>query len=128
MSVVVEHGTFGARAAAPIARDVMTFLFDPAAALAALHALEQAWGGTPSERMETRYKSFVSQYGTTAPKVGDEEAVKAAISKADEAQAPIETPATAPATTRAEEPVTPPPSPAPATTPSPGPSPTLAPQ
>ncbi|MFD2579163.1 penicillin-binding transpeptidase domain-containing protein [Novosphingobium colocasiae] len=32
MAVVIEHGTFGARAAAPIAKDVMTFLFDPAKA------------------------------------------------------------------------------------------------
>jgi penicillin-binding protein 2 len=105
MSVVVEHGTFGARAAAPIAKDVMTFLFDPAKALDTLHALEQGWGGTPSERMARKYQSFVSQYGTSAPKVGDEEAVKDAIKKADEAQAPIESPSNAPATTRAEEPV-----------------------
>lgn len=104
MSVVVEHGTFGARAAAPIAKDVMTYLFDREAALATLAALEQSWGGTPTERMEARYRTFVAQVGTGAPKVGDDDTVEAAISKAESSQAPIETPSEAPATTRPEEP------------------------
>ena len=104
MSVVVEHGTFGARAAAPIARDVMTFLFDPAKGMEVLSGLESSWGGTPSERMEAKYRIYAADYGTSAPKVGDDEAVKAAISKADGAQAPIETPPSNSPTTRAEEP------------------------
>ena len=104
ISVVVEHGTFGARAAAPIAKDVMTYLFDPETALATLAALESGWGGTPSERMASKYRAYSAQYGTSAPKVGDDDAVKAAIGKADAAQAPIENPPSNAATTRPEEP------------------------
>ncbi|MEQ1497015.1 MAG: penicillin-binding protein 2, partial [Novosphingobium sp.] len=108
MAVVVEHGTFGARAAAPIAKDVMTYLFDPAAALANLNSLEQAWGGKPTERMDARYRAFVSQYGTSLPKVSsDDEAVKAAADKAEKSQAQIEQPGKGAATTRPEEPSAP---------------------
>ena len=113
MSVVVEHGTFGARAAAPIAKDVMTFLFEPEKAMATLAALEQGWGGTPTQRMEAKYRSFVSQYGTSAPKVG-EDAVNNAVAHAENSEAPVENPA---AVSRPEEP-----SPAPPAAPSPVPS------
>lgn len=112
MSVVVEHGTFGARAAAPIARDVMTFLFDPAKAMDTLLALEQSWGGTPAQRMEAKYRAFTAQHGTSAPKVGDDKAVSEAIRRAVDAQAPIESPGAA-ATTRPEEPANAPPAPPP---------------
>ncbi len=87
MSVVVEHGTFGARAAAPIAKDVMTFLFDPQTAWARLLELEKGWGGTPTERLAAKYQSFSRQYGTSAPKVEEEEAVKAAEDRAERDQA-----------------------------------------
>jgi penicillin-binding protein 2 len=76
MSVVVEHGTFGARAAAPIAKDVMTYLFDPGKAMDVLLGLERSWGGTPQQRMASRFRAFEAKYGTTAPKV-DEDAVLA---------------------------------------------------
>ncbi len=89
ISVVVEHGTFGARAAAPIARDVMTFLFDPAKAMDTLTALERGWGGTPTQRMDAKYRGYVSSVGTGAPKVGDDAAVKASISAADNAETQI---------------------------------------
>ncbi|HNJ48006.1 MAG TPA: penicillin-binding transpeptidase domain-containing protein, partial [Novosphingobium sp.] len=82
MSVVVEHGTFGARAAAPIARDVMTFLFDPAKAWDTLLAMEKSWGGTAAERMDAKYRTFVANNGLVAPKVGDDKAVEAAIDRA----------------------------------------------
>jgi penicillin-binding protein 2 len=78
MSVVIEHGTFGARAAAPIAKDVMTLLFDPATAWDTLLTLEKGWGGTPAERMAAKYEAFSAQFGTTAPKVEADEAVSAA--------------------------------------------------
>ncbi len=78
MAVVIEHGTFGARAAAPIAKDVMTFLFDPAKAWDVLLAMEKGWGGTPTERMAAKYAAYAAQYGTTAPKVEGEAAVNAA--------------------------------------------------
>jgi penicillin-binding protein 2 len=58
MSVVVEHGGFGASAAAPIAKDVMTYLFDPATALKTLQAKEAEWGGNAIERMARRYGNY----------------------------------------------------------------------
>jgi penicillin-binding protein 2 len=53
-SVVIEHGLGGARAAAPVAKDVLTFLFDRAKAMESLRALEQQWGGTLAERTARR--------------------------------------------------------------------------
>ncbi len=79
MSVVVEHGTFGAHAAAPIAKDVMTYLFDPASAWKRLLDLEKQWGGTPSQRMAAKFQAFAAQYGTAAPKVGGDQSVAAAM-------------------------------------------------
>lgn len=90
MSVVVEHGTFGARAAAPIARDVMTFLFDPGKAWDTLLAMEKSWGGTAAERMDAKYRSFVAHNGTVAPKVGDDKEVKAAIDRAGNSETAVE--------------------------------------
>ena len=123
MSVVVEHGTFGARAAAPIAKDVMTYLFDPAKAWESLHAMEKSWGGTPTERMDAKYRSYVAEVGVAAPKVGDDQEIKAAITKADNTEAPVGDAGTTPDTEREEPRGTPPqpaPSPpAPAATPSP---------
>jgi penicillin-binding protein 2 len=83
MAVVVEHGTFGARAAAPIARDVMTYLFDPVKGMEVLTKLESAWGGNATERMAAKYRSYAAQYGTSVPKVEGEDALKAAAEKAD---------------------------------------------
>ena len=129
MSVIVEHGTFGARAAAPIAKDVMTFLFDRDAALANLAALEKSWGGTPIERMNAKYRSFVSQYGTSAPKVGSEEEVKAAVSKAENPESPADRhDPSASAMSRPEEPGPAAPASQPAPTPSPSSAPDGAPQ
>ena len=125
ISVVVEHGTFGARAAAPIAKDVMTYLFDPQTALTTLAMLESGWGGTPSERMAAKYRAYSAKYGTSAPKVGDEEAVKEAISSADTKGTPIETPPSNEATTRPEEPQAAPAA-APSASPAPVPTPTAA--
>lgn len=70
-AVVVEHGG-GSGSAYPIARDVMTFLYDPAKALEVLHGMEAGWGGTPQQRMAARYRSYAAQYGATAPKPADE--------------------------------------------------------
>ena len=104
MAVVVEHGTFGARAAAPIAKDVMTFLFDPNTALARLHELESAWGGKPAQRLDAKYQAYVTKFGTSAPKVGDDDAVKDAIEKVESQQPEPESQTNPPATTRPEEP------------------------
>jgi penicillin-binding protein 2 len=53
-AVVIEHGMGGARAAAPVAKDVLTFLFDRKKALQSLAALEEQWGGTLAERNARR--------------------------------------------------------------------------
>ena len=57
-AVVIEHGLGGARAAAPVAKDVLTFLFDPMQAMKRLGELEQQWGGTLAERTARRNALF----------------------------------------------------------------------
>ncbi|WP_379546878.1 penicillin-binding protein 2 [Qipengyuania sp. DSG2-2] len=61
-AVVIEHGG-GSGAAYPIARDVMTFLFDPAKGMDALRRYEQQWGGTAQERLERRYAAYAEAAG-----------------------------------------------------------------
>ena len=53
-AVVIEHGMGGSRAAAPVAKDCLTFLYDRQKALQSLAALEEQWGGTLSERNARR--------------------------------------------------------------------------
>ena len=55
---IIEHGGFGASAAAPIVRDTMTYLFDPKKAMDALAPLEKQWGGTLAERNARRAAQF----------------------------------------------------------------------
>ena len=52
-AVVIEHGG-GSGAAYPVARDVLTFLYDRQKAMDVLTDLEKAWGGTIQERMDTK--------------------------------------------------------------------------
>jgi penicillin-binding protein 2 len=72
-AVTIEHGG-GSSSAYPIARDVMTFLFDPQKAMDVLLEMETGWGGTPQQRMESKYRSFAAKYGGAAPEVPEEEA------------------------------------------------------
>ena len=65
-SVVIDHGMGGSRAAAPVAKDVLTYLFDPAQAMQSLAALEETWGGTLAERMARRNAAFEAAGRTTA--------------------------------------------------------------
>lgn len=65
-AVVIEHGG-GSGSAYPIARDVMTFLFDPAKALDSLHSFEKQWGGKPAQRMARQYAAFVGEMGIAVP-------------------------------------------------------------
>ena len=55
---IIEHGGFGASAAAPIVRDTMTYMFDPQKAMAALAPLEKQWGGTLAERNARQAEKF----------------------------------------------------------------------
>lgn len=57
-SVVIEHGMGGARAAAPVAKDVLTWLFDRQKALDSLAVLEKNWGGDIRTRMAAREAAF----------------------------------------------------------------------
>jgi penicillin-binding protein 2 len=57
---IIEHGGFGASAAAPIVRDSMTYLFDKQKAYEALAPLEQQWGGTLAERNARQLAAFKS--------------------------------------------------------------------
>lgn len=65
-AVVIEHGG-GSGAAYPVARDVMTFMFDPQKGLEALHALEQQWGGTAQERLDRQYAQYAAAAGVDLP-------------------------------------------------------------
>jgi penicillin-binding protein 2 len=118
-AVVVEHGG-GSGAAYPIARDVMTFLYDPAKAMEVLSGMETAWGGTPQQRMEARYRAFSAQYGGNAPKpaADAEEEVERQGETSDAAAAPPRTAAT--------EAAPPPPEPDAAASPAPSPTPSPA--
>lgn len=133
-AVVIEHGG-GSGSAYPIARDVMTFMFDPQKGMDALRALEKQWGGTAQQRLEARYAAYAAERGAAvrpAPRREEEifdrveaearvaarqsEAIASdAIKPRDEATAaaPIDPAATtAPAPQPASSPVTPPASPA----------------
>ena len=63
---IIEHGGFGASAAAPIVRDSMTYLFDKQKALAALAPLEEQWGGTLAERNARQLAAFKSATRVTS--------------------------------------------------------------
>lgn len=61
-AVVIEHGG-GSGAAYPIARDVMTYMFDPVKGLEALRSYESQWGGTAQERLARKYASYAAAAG-----------------------------------------------------------------
>jgi penicillin-binding protein 2 len=66
-AVVIEHGLGGARAAAPVAKDVLTFLFDRDRAMASLNALEAGWGGSLQERTAKDFAAYQTAATTPAP-------------------------------------------------------------
>ncbi len=73
-AVVIEHGMGGARAAAPVAKDFLTYLYDPDKAMSALLALEAEWGGDIHSRMATRRAEWKAHHSTpavSAPKPAD---------------------------------------------------------
>lgn len=59
-SVVIDHGMGGSRAAAPVARDVLTWLFDKEKAMQALLPMEEAWGGDIAQRMDRDAKRWLA--------------------------------------------------------------------
>ncbi|WP_293883830.1 penicillin-binding protein 2 [Sphingomonas sp.] len=58
VSVIIEHGGWGASAAAPVARDTMTYLFDPEKAMATLVEQEKGWGGDIATRMAKKAAGY----------------------------------------------------------------------
>ena len=67
-AVVIEHGG-GSGSAYPIARDVMTFLFDPAKAMEALRGFEEQWGGTAQQRLDAKYRAYAAAAGESVKPV-----------------------------------------------------------
>lgn len=59
VAVVIEHGMSGSGAAAPVARDCLTYLFDRQKAMQVLEGLEAEWGGTIAERMRKQEGEFM---------------------------------------------------------------------
>lgn len=58
VAVVIEHGMSGSGAAAPVARDCLTYLFDRDLALKTLAPMEQAWGGDIRTRMAAQEAAY----------------------------------------------------------------------
>jgi penicillin-binding protein 2 len=59
-AVVIDHGMGGSRAAAPVAKDVLTYLFDKPKAMEALFELEKGWGGTIADRMKREAEQWAA--------------------------------------------------------------------
>jgi penicillin-binding protein 2 len=78
-AVVIDHGLGGARAAAPVAKDILTYLYDPAKALASLEALEASWGGNVQQRMAKKQSAWMA---ANDPRYAAEQAAKAAEAEA----------------------------------------------
>ena len=83
-AVTIEHGG-GSGAAMPVARDIMTYLWDRQKATDTLLELEKQWGGTPKERLDARYRAYTAQYGVNAPAVSSEEET-AKVKEAEDTQ------------------------------------------
>ena len=85
-SVVIEHGG-GSGSAYPVARDVLTYLYDREKAMNMLTAMEKSWGGTISERMDRKLAAYrdkaelekaLSEGRAEAPTTADSEAASSA--------------------------------------------------
>ena len=61
-AVVIEHGG-GSGSAYPIARDVMTFLFDPEKGMEMLRGFEEQWGGPAQQRLDAKYRAYAAAAG-----------------------------------------------------------------
>ncbi|WP_299326357.1 penicillin-binding protein 2 [Parasphingopyxis sp.] len=68
-AVVVEHGMSGGRAASPVARDAITYLYDPDRAMEELERLEEGWGGDIFTRMARQEAEYRRDQGL-APREG----------------------------------------------------------
>lgn len=103
-AVVIEHGG-GSGSAYPVARDVMTFLFDPQKGLDALHALERQWGGTAQERLAADYARYAAAAGIDLPRPPDPITLARQVEAEARAAAPEPETPVADAITPREDPV-----------------------
>ena len=85
-SVVIDHGMGGARAAAPIAKDVLTWLFNRQKAMDALIEHEKSWGGDIAARMAADAERW--RAARAAPPILPTAQDAGAASPADNATAP----------------------------------------
>ncbi len=76
---IIEHGGWGAGAAAPVVRDSLTYLFDPEQAMATLHGLEAGWGGDILTRTKKKRDAWMAEHdpATMAARAEAEAALKA---------------------------------------------------
>ena len=104
-AVVIEHGLGGARAAAPVARDVLTYLYDQQKAMATLEALESGWGGTIKQRMDRKSLAWAQANGL-APPPPPPPPVEDVSANATQAQTPAPAPIDAATVQPTQEPAT----------------------
>ena len=88
VAVVIEHGMHGA-AGAPIARDMITYMYDRKRAEERLAFLEEGWGGDIEARMAKKAEAWAHRNEPPAPAV-------APSGPAAPAPAPVSPPAAAP--------------------------------
>ena len=124
-AVIIEHGG-GSASAYPVARDVMTYLYDPARAMDVLAPMEAAWGGTPQQRMAAKYAVYSARYGASAPQVAESPEAQVRKNETSGSGTPAQPMASEAAQPRTE-PVETTPEPSPGATPTPGTTPGAAP-
>lgn len=80
-AVVIDHGMGGARAAAPVAKDFMTYMFDPAKAMEALTTFEEGWGGDTKTRMAAERARWKASHAQPNPAEVATPAANAAVAE-----------------------------------------------
>jgi penicillin-binding protein 2 len=95
-AVVIEHGMGGARAAAPVAKDVLTYLYDPQKAMDALLALEAGWGGDIKTRMAAQSAAWMAANRSDAVPSGSVDYSEVARKKEEEQKRQVPAPRDAP--------------------------------
>jgi penicillin-binding protein 2 len=84
---IIEHGGWGAGAAAPVVRDALTYLYDPAAAMATLQGLEAGWGGDIHTRTKAKRDAWMAAHdpATMAAQQAAQDAANASANASENA-------------------------------------------
>ena len=109
IGTIIEHGGHVSTIedAPQISGDVMTYLFDPAKAMAKLETLEAEWGGRPEQRLQTQLNArriatgLASKTEATTAAPADNASVAATTATATPTVAPTASPAELPAAVNA---------------------------